>query len=311
MMTGIQPIEQCRAGTSNVEKPGRTRGETYTNRHKQSKLPAERTLFNSISHPDHTPDPKQAIFLTHWGIDAPFNHVSFQTMQQPFYLLWDIDGTLISGGGAGERALSRAAEQQLGRAVDLRDIDYHGRTDLRIGRMIYDFLGHPVDEEAIKLFAEAYLQALQEEMPRSAEARQLPGVTTLLERLVGDARLRLGLLTGNLDRGARIKLSHLQLDHFFPFGYFANHSEDRNGIAHYALKDLRTTHSPTFPPSRICIIGDTPHDIACARTIGAQTIAIATGQYTQDQLAAHHPDLLLADLNDPEPFLQWLEKTIS
>ena len=111
-----------------------------------------------------------------------------------------------------------------------------------------------------------------------------------------------GLLTGNVERGARTKLSHHDLWDHFPFGAFADDSEFRNELGPHALRRAHAHTGVHFPPTRTWIIGDTPHDIACARVIGANVIAVATGTHTAAELAAHSPDALLADLADAAAF---------
>ena len=123
--------------------------------------------------------------------------------------------------------------------------------------------------------------------------------------------LRIGvqqaLLTGNVQRGARTKLSHHGLWGFFPFGAFADDSEHRNDLGPHALRRAREHTGVDFPPDRVWIIGDTPHDIACGRVIGAKTLAVATGSHPVEALAAHQPTAVLADLSDPAAFWRLID----
>ena len=108
----------------------------------------------------------------------------------------------------------------------------------------------------------------------------------------------LALLTGNLARGAELKLTHYGVWDYFEFGAYADDHHDRNELGHFARTRAQERHGIKFPPERIYVLGDTPHDIACARAIGAKAVAIATGQYTHAQLAEHAPDFLFDDLAD-------------
>lgn len=218
-------------------------------------------------------------------------------LSHPTILLWDIDGTLISGGGAGERALERTAREELGIEVSLADLDYHGRTDLRIGRMIFAYGKKDPSPEAITTFGQNYLQRLAEEMPRSSAARILPGIERILEHT--RERAVNALLTGNLPEGRIIKLGHFNLNHHFVFGAFADHSEERDDLAWHALDLARQHVGGEIDLSRLVVIGDTPHDIRCGKLIGARTVAVATGSYSIAALAPHQPDLLLTDFSDP------------
>ena len=112
------------------------------------------------------------------------------------------------------------------------------------------------------------------------------------------------LLTGNVERGARIKLGHHGLSHFFKFGAFADDSQWRNELGPVALRRARELHGVEFTPERVFVIGDTPHDIACGKVIGARTIAVATGQYSLEELNAHTPHAAFSDLSDTAAFLR-------
>jgi phosphoglycolate phosphatase-like HAD superfamily hydrolase len=111
-----------------------------------------------------------------------------------------------------------------------------------------------------------------------------------------------GLLTGNLVRGARAKLTHHGLWDYFPFGAFADDGELRNDLGPHALSRAREHHGVAFAPDDVWIIGDTPHDIACGKIIGARTLAVTTGYYSAAELAAYAPDAVLPDLADSGKF---------
>ena len=140
-------------------------------------------------------------------------------MKKQRLLLWDIDGTLISTGAAGQRAIVLATAQRFGGSGDLEGVEIAGRTDTGIAHQILAKYGEPITEESVTTFLDLYLELLAHELPRS-KGQVMPGVLPLLERLERQPDTALGLLTGNLKRGAQLKLEHYQLWHFFAFGAF-------------------------------------------------------------------------------------------
>jgi phosphoglycolate phosphatase len=223
-------------------------------------------------------------------------------------LLWDIDGTLLSTGGAGERAIRLATRDVLGADDDLRTIEIAGRTDAAIARQVLHKYGVPLTDETIAEFLNAYIRNLAEQLPLTS-GRVLPGIGELLPRLAQDSRVALGLLTGNLRRGAKLKLSHYGLWEYFGFGAFADDHHDRNELGRFACERGGAHHRTTFEPIETFVIGDTPHDIACGRVFCARTVAVATGGYSMEQLAGHRPDLLVADFSDVQRALEMLLPT--
>jgi phosphoglycolate phosphatase-like HAD superfamily hydrolase len=120
----------------------------------------------------------------------------------------------------------------------------------------------------------------------------------LLLRLQARPQIVLGLLTGNVERGAKLKLTHYGIWDFFEFGAFADDHHDRNQLGAFAQRRAREKHAIDFAAAEIDVIGDTPHDIACGKAIGARTIAVTTGSFTGDQLAKHQPDRIVDDFSD-------------
>lgn len=222
-------------------------------------------------------------------------------MHKTTLLLWDIDGTLIASGGAGMRALRVALRKVFAIDGSLDDIDFGGRTDTWIMREIFRKFGLAESAENFTRFFDGYVDALPAELANS-HARVLPGVRGLLAATAAHGHIAQGLLTGNMRRGAQVKLAHHGLWEHFPFGAFADDSEHRNDLGPHALRRARERHGVDFPALNVWIIGDTPYDIACARAIGARAIAVATGSHTQAVLAAHAPDALLPDLADHAAF---------
>ncbi len=216
-------------------------------------------------------------------------------------LLWDIDGTLLASGGAGLRALQVALARVFAVDGPLDDIDFAGRTDRWILRRIFEKFSLPATEENFARYLEAYVAALPAALA-NPHARVLPGVRALLAAAAARPDVTQGLLTGNIRRGAQAKLGHHGLWDHFPFGAFADDSEHRNDLGPHALRRAREHAGVDFEPTRVWVIGDTPHDIACGRAIGARTLALATGSHSLDSLRAHAPDAALPDLADAAAF---------
>jgi phosphoglycolate phosphatase-like HAD superfamily hydrolase len=217
--------------------------------------------------------------------------------------LFDIDGTLLSSGGAGKAAMEAALGLAFGVPCRFGDIPFSGRTDRAIGQDIFRL--HEIEESALnwRRFLDAYLQLLPSCLPRY-QGRVLPGIASLLTRLQGRNDVAVGLLTGNIRDGARLKLDHYGLFHHFAFGGFGDHHLNRDHVAQEALTAVQDYLKTPVDLNRVWVIGDTPLDVRCARAIGARVVAVATGWHSHDVLAAAQPDLLLADLTDPTRLFQ-------
>jgi phosphoglycolate phosphatase-like HAD superfamily hydrolase len=222
-------------------------------------------------------------------------------------LLWDIDGTLIASGGAGMRALQVALRNVFGIDGSLADIDFAGRTDRWIIRQVFQKFGLPATEENFSRYFEGYVAALPAELA-NPHARVLPGVADLLRAAAAHGEIAQGLLTGNMRRGAQVKLAHHGLWEHFAFGAFADDSEHRNDLGPHALRRAREHHGVEFSAANVWVIGDTPHDIACGQIIGARTLALATGGYALEQLRAHAPTVVLENLADTAAVMKLLAR---
>jgi phosphoglycolate phosphatase-like HAD superfamily hydrolase len=221
-------------------------------------------------------------------------------------LLWDIDGTLITSGGAGMRALQAALRQVFAIDGSINDIDFAGRTDRWIMRQIFAKFALPATEENFARYADGYVAALPEAL-LDRGVRPLPGVPALLEAVRARGDVALGLLTGNLRRGAEVKLASRDLWRYFPFGAFADDAEDRNRLGPHALHRARAHHGVEFAPADTWVIGDTPHDVICARAFGARALAVATGRHSVDQLRTAAPDAVFVDFSDAIAFWQAID----
>jgi len=218
-------------------------------------------------------------------------------------LLFDIDGTLISTGGAGMASLLAAMREEFG-VAEPQEVPVSGRTDRGIARSLFDCHDIEHSEENWRRFRDAYLKHLRSLLPQRP-GRVLPGVTQLLGVVSQHERVLVGLLTGNLRAGATLKLAHYGLVDHFAFGGFGDHHADRDAVAAEALSASQThAASRGAAPREVWVIGDTPLDVKCARAIGARAVAVATGGSSSAELAASQPDVLVEDLTDLERLLE-------
>ncbi len=210
-------------------------------------------------------------------------------------LLFDIDGTLLKTEGVGRSAVCQAAKDVFGIDEDLVGITIAGNTDGRILSEILTKHGLTPTPENIDRFKERYLARLSENL-RTRPGRVLPGIVELLDA-IDQIPCAKGLLTGNIERGARIKLGNYGLSMRFEFGAFSDDSSDRNELGPFAKKRAEARYGRVFEPKDIFVIGDTPRDIECGKAFGAQTVAVATGQYRSNELLRHDPDFVFEDFS--------------
>jgi len=220
-------------------------------------------------------------------------------------LLWDIDGTIIRTKGAGETAMNRAFKEVFNLNADLYSIDYSGRTDPLLGRMLCEFYGIPDSPTKNQAFVNAYVRNLSAILAESP-ATLLPGMP-VLEILANRSDCLQGLLTGNVQSGGKCKLESVDAWKFFAFGAFADYCYDRNELGPKALEIVKDDFGVAFNQEQTFVIGDTPRDVECGQHIQAQTIAVATGKYSLGELAESEPDFLFEDLSDTEAFLAVLD----
>jgi len=223
---------------------------------------------------------------------------------RPSVLLFDIDGTLLHCGGAGRRALERAMEEHLGNAIRpqeswLTGMKLDGMTDRLIVREAMLAVGHPFEESLCDRILDTYADHLEHEI-HGPGYEVLPGVQALLEALSA-ARRTIGLCTGNIRRGARIKLSRGGLDRFFGFGEkdvhgFAGDGEAREHIVLAAVRRAAARLGRALDPREALVIGDTPRDVTAARAAGCPVLAVATGRFGVDALRAEGADHVVPTL---------------
>ena len=217
-------------------------------------------------------------------------------------LLFDIDGTLLHARGAGRRAVKAALERVYGTVGAIDRYDLGGKTDQRIVFDVLEAAGLTPEavRERLDDFFEDYARGLVEEIGDGRNVVTLPGVLALIERLHGTQDALLGLLTGNIEEGARIKLTPPGLWSYFSVGAYGSDDVDRRRLPSLAARRAHALVGYEFRPDEVLVIGDTPLDIDCARVFGAVAVAVATGQHSRADLLTHGPDLLFDDLSDVE-----------
>jgi len=218
---------------------------------------------------------------------------------RPTVLLFDIDGTLILTGGAGRRSMDAAFRQETGQSDVFVDFRFGGMTDIGIVRAGLGRVGREYDEAFAERIFDAYLTILPKEVAAAEEYRVLPGVFEVLDAVIGIAGVAVGLGTGNIERGARIKLGRAELSKRFSFGGFGSDAEDRAVLLTRGAERGAAALGLDVPDCRVVVIGDTPRDVAAARAMGAECIAIATGGHPAEELRSHDPEAVFEDLGDP------------
>lgn len=218
-------------------------------------------------------------------------------------VLFDVDGTLIDAYGAGRRALEEAFALVLGRedaAAHLDPVWFAGKTDLFIFRQLAADLGIPPweYERRYQDLETCYLERLRERVSGHPDKRLLPGVDSLLEALSVRGTAALGLMTGNIEQGARIKIAPWNLNRFFPSGGFGSDATERSEIGSVARARFERRLGTAIDPAEVLVIGDTVHDIAAARECGFRVLAVGTGWTDTAALRAAEPDHYLPDLSD-------------
>ena len=238
--------------------------------------------------------------------DSPISLPS-PSFQIECVLLFDIDGTLIDSAGAGGGALLQAAREHFSRP-DLQPVPLHGRTDRGIMSEMLENAGIPADQTNLRQLSERYFGILPSELKRR-EGRVLPGVIELLEQLVSDPRIHLGIVTGNMPESARIKLEHFQLWHYFKFGVYGHEAVKRRDLSEPAWNSIRE-HANHLSPERIVIIGDTELDVDLALTMNVRCLAVCTGGCDAESLQSAGAHRVEQDLADTETILRWFHPSL-
>jgi phosphoglycolate phosphatase-like HAD superfamily hydrolase len=213
-------------------------------------------------------------------------------------ILFDIDGTLLSAGRAARESILAALRAVLGWDGTADGNDFSGKTDPQILReLVEESVGADRFQAELAPVLDRYVEELRSRLRPEAVVPK-PGVPELLERLAREPNVVLGLLTGNIERGARLKLDPPGFNRYFPFGAFGDDSADRYCLPAVAVARARERTGRDFAGESVVIIGDSVHDVGCGRPLGARTVAVATGPTSAERLAAERPNALFQDFSD-------------
>ena len=227
-------------------------------------------------------------------------------------VLFDIDGTLITSGGTGRRAIARALSDYCGVEIDMTRVQLGGRTDPAIVRDILRLSG--VEEERISELIPTCLELYASELEKTLRPEHvtlLPGVPTLLQQLHQHPDYDLALITGNMQRTAYMKLGAGNISSYFPCGGFGSDNENRSHLPKVARDRASLHYGKPYSPTKTIVIGDTEHDISCSRHFGAWAMAVSTGMNSHETLAACKPDLLLPSLAEEQAGWGFFESVLN
>jgi phosphoglycolate phosphatase len=216
-------------------------------------------------------------------------------------VLFDIDGTLITTGGAGGEAWKRAFVELYGNPLDIRDVTESGMTDPEVGRVaLRNILGRDPDGRELAAAMGRYLGHLCAAIEEADGYRVMPGIEELLERLVEQGHL-LGLTTGNVEAAAHIKLSRAGLNRFFSFGGYGSDSKERTELTRQALQRGQLVSGGALTESSCISVGDTPRDVSAGHGAGIEVVGVATGNFSVQQLREAGADWAIADVTSGFP----------
>lgn len=220
--------------------------------------------------------------------------------EKPTLVLFDIDGTLLTSDRAGLAAFELALGELFGLVNATEGVRFAGCTDLQILQQVLVPRGLSLTE--IGAAMPAFAEVLAREMARLINAYQvhpLPGTLELVAALVEDPRARVGLVTGNASLSAPVKLKAAGFDpRHFPVGAYGHESADRSALPPLAVQRAREYWRVDFAPERIVVVGDTPDDVICTRSVGGRALAVLTGYSSREALALETPFAILDDLSD-------------
>jgi phosphoglycolate phosphatase len=229
--------------------------------------------------------------------------------ETPVAVLFDIDGTLISTGGAATRSWRSAFATLFSVEADIGTSTEAGMTDPEVGRHAFRaVLGRDPSSQELAALLAAYLDRLPREVATSPGYRVLPGARETLERLCRVGVL-LGIVSGALQAAAHIKLERAHLNHFFAFGGFGSDSAVRSELTSMAIQRAGTILGEPVDPRDALVVGDTPLDIAAAQAVGAVAVGVATGDYSIDDLRAAGADHAIGSLQEALPGFPMTEES--
>ena len=222
-------------------------------------------------------------------------------MARPRAILFDVDGTLISTGGAGARSWRHAFDTLYGIPADIGEFTDAGMTDPTVARLTFkSAVGHEPSPREVATVMAAYLDRLPYEVEHSEKYRVLDGAAELLPRL-GRAGILLGITSGAVESAAHIKLSRAGFNRYFPFGGYGSDSGDRVELTKKALERGEMLLGHPIDPKKTFVVGDTPKDLDAAHGAGCVALGVATGHYSREQLEEAGADVVLDTLKDPFP----------
>jgi phosphoglycolate phosphatase-like HAD superfamily hydrolase len=223
-------------------------------------------------------------------------------MSEPQAVLFDIDGTLISTGGAGARSWRYAFDELYGIPADIGEFTDAGMTDPTVARLTFKAaVGHDPTARELATVMAAYLDRIPYEVEHSEKYRVLDGAEELLRKLGREQGVLLGITSGAVEAAAHIKLSRAGFNRYFPFGGYGSDSGDRIELTKCALARGERLLGEALDPKQVMVVGDTPKDLDAAHGAGCVAVGVATGRYSREQLEEAGADVVLASLRDPFP----------
>jgi len=216
-------------------------------------------------------------------------------------VLFDIDGTLLVTGGAGGVAWQRAFEELHGVEADIAEHTDAGMTDPEIVKIVFrEVLGREGTAAERAKAIGAYLEHLPDTVAESDGYRVMPGIEAMLPKLIEQGVL-LGLVTGNVEAAAHIKLSRGRLNRFFSFGGYGSDSPDRTEVTKAALARAKLVSGNSLDPAACISVGDTPRDVTAGHGAGIKVVGVATGSYSVEQLREAGADFALETVEKEFP----------
>ncbi len=218
----------------------------------------------------------------------------------PKLLLFDIDGTLLSARGIPRKAMATVLSKRFSNFRYNDSYDFSGRTDPQIIEYLLQYDHRNFSDTTVLEILKEFCIELDKEFFDGYKPEIHPGVEALIQRMKMTENVFLGLVTGNVYEGARIKLESANLQQYFPIGGFGDDSKDRNDLPPIAQKRAEFHYDKLFEPENIWIIGDSVRDISCAQYNGLRCLAVSTGKTSKELLSAAYPEFLENDLSDLE-----------
>jgi phosphoglycolate phosphatase-like HAD superfamily hydrolase len=216
-------------------------------------------------------------------------------------VLFDVDGTLISSGGAGAASWRLAFDELYGIPADIGKYTDAGMTEPEVARLTFkSVIGHEPTRQELACVMTTRLRYLPQTVAESKSFRVLPGVRDTLDRLASE-RILLGITTGGMEAAAHMKLARAKLNHYFCFGGYGSDSTDRTELTHRALERAGTLLGEPLDPKETLVVGDTPHDVDAAHGVGTFAVGVATGHFSEDELRDAGADWVFGTLEEELP----------